>query len=72
MRPGMDTIQVRKDTTNGTHHIRAILKLADNLRGDYYIARNEKDNAIASLTKALTIRDNPDTRKKLDDLKAHN
>src|SRR5882724_2352224 len=188
MNPGMDTSQVRKDTTNGTHHIRAILKLADKLRaypgnhlrwdykyyanddhssvpliagydglrfifksnslsknfysdraitvdslkrriiahydllsqergypvrpseqfinqtgynaltakefgraemffqlnigyfpesfnvydsmGDYYIARSEKAKAIESLTKALSIRNAPDTRRKLEELTA--
>jgi predicted alpha/beta superfamily hydrolase len=32
MNPGMDTAQVRNDTTQITHHIRSILKLADNLK----------------------------------------
>ena len=188
MSPGMDTLRVRKDTSGGTHHIRAILKLADDLRahpgndlrwnykyydddshgsvpliaeydglrflfsknrfpaniffdnkysadslkqliiahyavlsqemgysirpeepflnqlgygslqqkdfvrskmffqlnilfypasfnvydsmGDYYIALNEKDKAIGSLTKALSIRNWPETREKLEKLKA--
>ena len=32
MNPGMDTVQVRTDTTMITHHIRSILKLKDNLQ----------------------------------------
>jgi len=32
MNPGMDTLQVRADTTIITHHIRSILKLKDNLQ----------------------------------------
>lgn len=32
MNPGMDTAQVRNDTTQITHHIRSILKLTDNLK----------------------------------------
>ncbi|MBB6129283.1 alpha/beta hydrolase [Mucilaginibacter lappiensis] len=32
MNPGMDTAQVRSDTTEITHHIRSILKLTDNLK----------------------------------------
>lgn len=32
MNPGMDTLQVRKDTSEITHHIRSILKLTDNLK----------------------------------------
>jgi predicted alpha/beta superfamily hydrolase len=32
MSPGMDTVQVRADTTMITHHIRSILKLKDNLQ----------------------------------------
>ncbi len=32
MNPGMDTMQVRTDTTMITHHIRSILKLKDNLQ----------------------------------------
>ena len=38
MNPGMDTTQVRTDTTELTHHIRSILKLKDNLQK--YTANN--------------------------------
>lgn len=31
MPPGMDTVQVKKDTSEISHHIRSIMKLADNL-----------------------------------------
>lgn len=35
MNPGMDTLQVRTDTTELTHHIRSILKLKDNLQAHW-------------------------------------
>ncbi|WP_190295398.1 alpha/beta hydrolase-fold protein [Mucilaginibacter rubeus] len=31
MNPGMDTVQVKRDTSGISHHIRSIMKLADNL-----------------------------------------
>ncbi|NIJ53838.1 alpha/beta hydrolase-fold protein [Dyadobacter arcticus] len=37
--------------------------------GDYFIAKKDKTNAIAQFEKALSIHDNPETKKKLEDLK---
>jgi hypothetical protein len=37
--------------------------------GDYYVAAGDKQNAIEAFTKALSIQESEDTRKKLDDLK---
>lgn len=37
--------------------------------GDYYLARNDTANAISSFTKALSLKEFPDTRKKLEKLK---
>jgi len=37
--------------------------------GDYWLARGEKAKAIENFTKALSLRENPDTRKKLEALK---
>lgn len=39
--------------------------------GDYYIAIDDKTKAIEFYTKALTIKEHPSTRKKLDKLKAN-
>lgn len=39
--------------------------------GDFYIAIDDKAKAIEFYTKALTIKDNPSTRKKLDKLKSN-
>jgi predicted alpha/beta superfamily hydrolase len=36
--------------------------------GDLYLARNDKDRAAAMFKKSLSLRENPETRKKLDDL----
>ena len=36
--------------------------------GDWYLAQGQKDKAIGSFEKALTLRENPDTRKKLQQL----
>jgi uncharacterized protein len=36
--------------------------------GDYYVAKDDKANAIESFRKALSIKEVPDTRKKLEDL----
>jgi predicted negative regulator of RcsB-dependent stress response len=38
--------------------------------GDYYDAKGDKQKAIQSYTKALSLKDWPDTRKKLEKLKA--
>ena len=38
--------------------------------GDYYEAVSDKSNAISSFQKALAIKENPDTRKKFERLKA--
>ena len=38
--------------------------------GDYFAAIGDKDNAIAQYKKALTVGDNPGTKKKLDQLVA--
>jgi hypothetical protein len=40
--------------------------------GDYYLAKGEKDKAIEHFKKAITLRDNPDTRKKLEKLTGAN
>lgn len=37
--------------------------------GDYYLATGDKKNAATVLPKALRLKDNPDTRKKLQELK---
>lgn len=39
--------------------------------GDYYVALNDKPNAIVNFTKALLIKENPETRKKLEKLQAN-
>jgi tetratricopeptide (TPR) repeat protein len=39
----------------------------DNM-GDYYIAKGEKEKAIEHFKKALTLKDTPETRKKLEKL----
>jgi predicted alpha/beta superfamily hydrolase len=39
--------------------------------GDYYLHIKNKDKAIESFEKALTIKENPDSRKKLDELKSN-
>lgn len=39
--------------------------------GDFYVAIDDKEQAIQFYTKALTIRDHPSTRKKLDKLKTN-
>ena len=36
--------------------------------GDYYDNQKNKEKAIECYTKALKIKDNPDTKKKLDKL----
>lgn len=36
--------------------------------GDYYVVKGEKEKAIEHFKKALTLRDTPDTRKKLEKL----
>ncbi len=36
--------------------------------GDYYVAKGEKEKAIELFKKALTLRDFPETRKKLEKL----
>ncbi len=36
--------------------------------GDLYLARNDKDRAAGMFKKAISLRENPDTRKKLDAL----
>lgn len=36
--------------------------------GDFYLASKNKDKAIESFKKALAIKENPDSRKKIDDL----
>jgi hypothetical protein len=36
--------------------------------GDYYLAKSEKEKAIEYFKKALTLRDFPETRKKLEKL----
>lgn len=36
--------------------------------GDYYVAKDDKANAIESFKKALSLKEIPDTRKKLEDL----
>lgn len=38
--------------------------------GDYYLAIGDKKNAISVLSKALQLNDNPDTRKKLQELRS--
>jgi predicted alpha/beta superfamily hydrolase len=38
--------------------------------GDYYVARTDKRKAIEVFNKALTLQENPDTRKKLEALKS--
>ncbi|MBS1530459.1 MAG: alpha/beta hydrolase, partial [Bacteroidetes bacterium] len=38
--------------------------------GDYYASRKDNANAIQNYKKALVIKDNPDTKKKLDSLEA--
>jgi tetratricopeptide (TPR) repeat protein len=38
--------------------------------GDFYNAKQDKEKAIEYYTKALTLRDFPDTRQKLEKLKA--
>jgi predicted negative regulator of RcsB-dependent stress response len=37
--------------------------------GDYYDAAGDKQKAIQYFTKALSLKDSPDTRKKLEKLK---
>ncbi|MGN6398287.1 MAG: alpha/beta hydrolase-fold protein [Mucilaginibacter sp.] len=37
--------------------------------GDYYLAVADKKNAVTAFTKALTLQENPETRKKLTELK---
>ncbi len=37
--------------------------------GDLYLAKGDKAKAIESFTKSLGLRENPDTRKKLEKLK---
>jgi len=39
--------------------------------GDFYLASDNKDKAIESFEKALAIQDNPDSRKKLEELKSN-
>ncbi|MEH6537542.1 MAG: alpha/beta hydrolase-fold protein [Psychroserpens sp.] len=39
--------------------------------GDYYLAIENKNKAIESFEKALAIKENPDSRKKLDQLKSN-
>ena len=39
--------------------------------GDYYLHIKNKDKAIESFEKALAIKENPDSRKKLDELKSN-
>lgn len=36
--------------------------------GDYWLARNEKDKAVAYFKKSLDLRANPETQKKLEKL----
>lgn len=36
--------------------------------GDYYVAKGDKEKAVEHFKKALTLRDTPETRKKLDKL----
>ena len=38
--------------------------------GDYLVARKENGKAIKYFTKALALKDNPDTKQKLEKLKA--
>ena len=40
--------------------------------GDYYVAKDEKEKAIEYFKKALTLRDTPETRKKLEKLTSAN
>ena len=44
-----------------------IFNVYDSL-GDFYLASKNKEKAIGSFKKALAIKENPDSRKKLDDL----
>lgn len=37
--------------------------------GDYYVARGDKQNAITAFTKALSLQESADTRRKLNELK---
>jgi predicted alpha/beta superfamily hydrolase len=38
--------------------------------GDYYLATSDKKNAVTVFTIALSLKDNPDTRRKLQELKS--
>ncbi|MCE6988055.1 alpha/beta hydrolase [Dyadobacter sp. CY323] len=38
--------------------------------GDYFLAKNDKANAIAQFEKSLSLEENPETRKKLDGLQS--
>jgi predicted negative regulator of RcsB-dependent stress response len=37
--------------------------------GDYFVAKKDNANAIAQFEKALSVAENADTRKKLEELK---
>jgi len=39
--------------------------------GDYYVQNKNKAKAIESFEKALSIQENPDSRKKLEELKSN-
>jgi tetratricopeptide (TPR) repeat protein len=39
--------------------------------GDLYLARNDKDRAAGMFKKSLSLHENPETRKKLDELQKH-